>query len=86
MLVQGRIEWFDVDGNDILALEDDTITYYGLESGIDKEDMDINWDLQLKLRAHDPYSYIKADRHRIGLMSQQSLLFKNHGEINQTGN
>ena len=67
---------FTVDGDELIILKNDHITYY---------DSICSSTVYTKFNDREAYSYIKADKHRVGLMNGASLLFKNHGEVNGTG-
>ena len=72
-------EAFDVVWPEVVTLAKESINYY---------------DLRFSESSKTPCSkvcsksncntYIKADRRRMGVMSKESLLFKNHGELNET--
>ncbi|CAI2361300.1 unnamed protein product [Moneuplotes crassus] len=83
-ITDDKISSFDINGNDIYCLSQRKICFYNLDLRMADSEIEINGELNLKFYDRDPYEYIKADRHRIGLMSQNSLIFSNHGEINQT--
>lgn len=81
--VENPVNSFDLDAYELITLNNNTISYYDIRN-IDEE-ISINGDTFLKFHNRLPYSYLKVDRSRIGLMSTSSLMFKNHGEINNTG-
>jgi hypothetical protein len=81
--VENPVNSFDIDAHELITLTNNSISYNDIRN-IDTE-MNINGDTFLNFKNRLPYTYIKADRNRIGLMSSSSLMFKNHGEINSTG-
>ena len=88
-ITEDPITSFDINGS-IYWLESDKLTYYGLDFRNANQkiwlnsEIDIDGELGLKFYDREPYSYIKADLRRMGLMSNSSLIFNNHGEFNQT--
>lgn len=80
-----KVHSFDINGSDIYLLHDDQISFYNLDLRKIENEIEVNGELKLRFYDREPYTYLKADRHRIGLMSGSSLIFSNHGEINQTG-
>ena len=88
-ITKDSVTSFDINGN-IYWLENYKLTYYGLDFRNTNQkiwlnsEIDIDGELGLKFYDREPYSYIKADLRRMGLMSNSSLIFNNHGEFNQT--
>lgn len=80
--IQNPINSFDVDAYELQILSDDQIAYYDVRHL--STSIEVNGETSLKFFDRQPYTYLKTDRHRIGIMSDSSLLFKNHGEINHT--
>ena len=73
---------FDIDSNELVSLYGQKLTYYDIRNSTRGT---TNGEIDLKQNDRGLYTYIKADIHRVGLMSPSSLLFKNHGEVNETG-
>lgn len=66
-----------------MTLENGVVKYYDIRR-IDRP-LHLNGVAYLKQWQGEPFTYLKADRHRMGLMNSASLVFKNHGEINSLG-
>lgn len=81
--MKSSFNWFDINSVELTTLHNNWLNYFDVR----KLDYNIkmNGSIYLQNYDRDPYTYFKSDNHRMGLMSSSSLLFKNHGEINQTG-